>query len=121
MLESVKNLANNGRVSPFIAKAVGILGFRIVGKASDKGELEQLGKYRGEKKALAAIVQNMKRAGYSGGNVRIGHCKNEKAAVRLKEAIQENYHNAAIQIYRSRGLCSFYAEKGGLMIGFEKQ
>ena len=42
MLQSMKNLANNGRISPIAAKMAGILGIRMVGKASDKGDLEAL-------------------------------------------------------------------------------
>ena len=48
-LESLENFAKNGRVSPAVAKAVGILGIRIVGKASAEGTLEPMHKCRGEK------------------------------------------------------------------------
>jgi DegV family protein with EDD domain len=39
MLKSLKTFANNGRVSPVVAKIVGIAGICIVGKASDEGTL----------------------------------------------------------------------------------
>ena len=39
MLESLNNFAANGRVSPAVAKIAGVLGIRIVGKASDVGTL----------------------------------------------------------------------------------
>jgi DegV family protein with EDD domain len=119
MLESMKNLANNGRVSPIVAKAAGLLGIRIVGKASDVGTLEVMEKCRGEKKALPAIVQKMREIGYKDGKVIIDHCFNPDAAQKLKELILENFQNAKIIIGKCRGLCSFYAEKGGLLIGFE--
>jgi len=119
MLESLKNLANNGRVNPLVAKASGILGIRLVGRASDHGTLEPLDKCRGEKRALATIVQRMKEMGHVGGKVRISHCFNENAALQLKELILKEFKNAKIEIYRCRGLCSFYAEKGGLLLGFE--
>lgn len=35
VLESMRNLANNGRVSPIAAKAAGLLGIRAIGKASE--------------------------------------------------------------------------------------
>jgi len=35
MLESLKNLANNGRVNKIVAKAVGVLGIRLVGALQD--------------------------------------------------------------------------------------
>ena len=119
MLESMKNLANNGRVSPIVAKAVGLLGIRMVGKASDEGTLELLDKCRGEEKALKSIFNNMIKAGFKGGKVKIGHSLNENAAITLKEMIVKEF-NSIVEIYKLRGLCSLYAEKGGLIVGYEK-
>lgn len=120
MLESLRNLANNGRVKPIVAKAAGLLGIRMVGKASDEGTLEPLEKCRGEKRALAAMLDQLKQLGYVGGKVSIGHVLNENAANELKEKILAEYKNAQIEIHRLGALCSFYAEKGGLLVGFEK-
>ncbi len=119
MLESMKNLANNGRVSPIIAKMAGLLGIRVVGRASDKGDLEQLAKCRGEAKALDAIVEYLKSFGVKEGKVIISHCFNPDAANALKELILKKIQKAQVIIGECRGLCSFYAEKGGLMIGYE--
>ena len=120
VLESMKNLANNGRVSKLVAKAAGLLGIRAVGKASDHGTLEMLDKCRGAKKALAAVVEQMVAQGYSGGAVRVSHVGNEAAALSLKETLLAQYGDADVQVYGAGGLCSFYAEKGGLLVGFEK-
>ena len=120
MLESMKNLANNGRVSKLVASAAGILGIRLVGKASDEGTLEPLNKCRGEKKALPNIVQMMDKYGYKGGKVRIAHCLNPEAAAKLKDLILAEFENAKVQICKCGALCSFYAEKGGMLVGFEK-
>ena len=120
MLESMQNLANNGRVNKIVAKAAGILGIRAVGKASDVGTLEPMDKCRGEKKALAALADNMVALGYDGGKMRISHCLNLSAAETLKANILAAYPGADIQIRPTGGLCSFYAEKGGMIIGFEK-
>ena len=120
MLESLQNLANNGRVNKIVAKAAGILGIRMVGRASDVGTLEPLDKCRGEKKALAALVDHMVSQGYEGGKMRISHCMNPQAADALKHTILAAYPQADIKIRPTGGLCSFYAEKGGLLIGFEK-
>ena len=120
MLESLKNLANNGRVSKIVAKAAGILGIRMVGKASDVGTLEPLEKCRGEKKALASLLTYLTTLGYEGGKIRISHCMNEAAAQALKESVLSMYPQADIRIKPAGALCSFYAEKGGLLIGFEK-
>ena len=119
-LESLKNLANNGRVSPLVAGVAGALGIRIVGRASVGGELEPMDKCRGEKKALAKIISRMKEMGFKGGKVRVDHCDNLSAAEQLKQQILQEYPKTDLLIGETCGLCSFYAEKGGLMIGFEK-
>lgn len=119
-LASLRNLANNGRVSPVIAKVAGVLGIRVVGCASPKGELDPREKCRGERKMLGALFSVMKELGYAGGKVFIDHCFNEAAAMQLKEMILREFPAADVRIDVTRGLCSFYAEKGGLMVGFEK-
>ncbi|MBR6502777.1 MAG: DegV family protein [Clostridia bacterium] len=121
MLESMKNLANNGRVSHIAAKAAGLLGIRVVGKASDVGDLQPLDKARGEQKAITSIIDCMHAEGYWGGKVRIAHCQNEKVAESLKTLITKEFAKADVEIYACRGLCSFYAEKGGVLVGFEKK
>lgn len=64
-LESLRNLANNGRVSHASAKIAGVLGIRVVGKASDEGTLEIVSKVRGTDKAVAELYSKMKENGYS--------------------------------------------------------
>lgn len=120
MLESLQNLANNGRVSPLAAKAASVLGIRVVGKASDEGTLEQLEKCLGGKKAIKAIFANMKNEGYRGGEVSIAHCNNEQAAKALASLISGEFEGAKTEIHPCGGLCSFYAEEGGLLVGFLK-
>ena len=117
-LESMHNLANNGRVSPIVAKLAGVLGIRIVGKASDVGTLEIINKSRGVKKMLEDIIENMKKTGCS-GKVLIHHCENIETAKKVEELIKENFKNVTTKISSVGGLCGFYAERGGLLIGFE--
>ncbi|MEE0808146.1 MAG: DegV family protein [Acutalibacteraceae bacterium] len=121
MLQSLKNLANNGRVSPLVAKMAGFMGIRLIGKASAKGDLQPLDKCRGEKNAIDALAKRLYELGYNGAKIKISHCFNEKAANDLKELIVSEFPKACVEIYACGGLCSFYAEKGGLLIGFEKE
>ncbi len=121
VLESMKNLANNGRVSPLVAKMAGLLGIRVIGKASNKGDLEQLHKARGEKKMLETTVSTLQELGLKTGKVFIAHCMNESAANSLKALLNKQLPQVEVTVYSTGGLCSFYAEKGGLMIGFEKR
>lgn len=118
-LESLHNLAQNGRVSHAAAKIAGVLGLRIIGQASDEGTLELLHKARGEKKAISTLWDEMKHHGYQGGKVAISHCKNLPAAQSLSELIRSVFPQAPIQICPCTALCSFYAEEGGLLVGYE--
>ena len=117
-LESLTNLARNGRVNPAVAAIAGVLGIRIVGAATE-GVLDPKHKVRGEKKALATIYSDMKSCGYKGGKVRINHCFNIDAAESLKEKIVSEFPDADVEIIPCTALCSFYAEEGGLIIGYE--
>ena len=120
MLKSLKNFANNGRVSPLVAKLVGIAGICIVGKASDEGTLEPMHKCRGERRSLETLVEELEKEGFGAGKISIGHCQNEEGAEQLKNMILAKFKDAQIEIHKFRGLCSFYAEKGGVLVGFEK-
>ena len=120
MLKSLKNFANNGRVSPIVAKLIGVAGICIIGKASEKGTLEPMHKCRGEHRSLETLVEDLEAEGFRSGKISIGHCQNESAAERLKKLILDKFQNAQIEIHKLRGLCSFYAEKGGVLVGFEK-
>lgn len=120
MLKSLKNFAANGRVSPLVAKLVGFAGICIVGKASDEETLEPTHKCRGENRSLETLINDLKELGLKNGKVSIGHCQNEGAATKLKQMIESTFEKAQVEIHRLRGLCSFYAEKGGLLVGFEK-
>ena len=118
-MESLHNLANNGRVSPAIAKIASLIGLRMVGDVSEEGQLHPTHKCRGEKKALSAMFSIMKEAGYKGGKLFIDHCYNENLAASLKELTLSEFGNASVTIAKTGALCSFYAEKGGLMVAFE--
>ncbi len=120
MLKSLKNFAANGRVSPLVAKLVGFAGICIVGMASDEGTLESTRKCRGENRSLETLMNDLKELGLQNGKVSIGHCQNENAANTLKQMIEAKFEKVQIEIHKLRGLCSFYAEKGGLLVGFEK-
>lgn len=117
-LKSLTNLANNGRVNPAVAAMAGVLNIHVVGIANE-GVLDQRDKARGFKKALTAIDKRMKEFRYNGGNIIIDHCFNEKDANALRDQILASYPNANVRIEETRGLCSFYAEVGGLLIGIE--
>ena len=118
-LESMMNLARNGRVNIAVAKIAGMLGIRVVGDA-ENGQIIPLHKPRGEKKALQAILDMMVERGiYDGATVRVAHCFAKRQAEALKALVLEKFPKCNFIIEPTTALCSFYAETGGLMIGFE--
>ena len=118
-LESMMNLARNGRVPMAVAKIAGMLGIRVVGDVKG-GEITPVHKPRGAKKATQTIVEMMKERGFQDGNIlRVAHCFGEEAALALRDAILAEFPNTRFILEPTTALCSFYAEAGGLMIGFE--
>lgn len=118
-LQSLHNMAQNGRVSKVAAAAVGVLGIRIVGTASAEGTLQQLNKCRGDRKALPELLEHMQKAGFHGGKVRITHVNNPALAGTFLEQLKAAWPEADASIAPSSGLCSYYAEEGAIMVGFE--
>ena len=118
-LRSVHNLAQNGRVSKLVAGAIGILGIQILAVASEQGTIEPVEKCRGDKKARNALVDEMYRFGYRGGKVRIHHAENPETAGALAAALRDRFPWTEIEIRPCTGLCSYYAERGGVIVGFE--
>ena len=119
VLAKVDNLVKNGRLSKLIGAVVGLLNIRMVGEASATGTLELLQKARGPKKSLQAAFEELVKGGYAGGRIVMAHRSNEKFCQQLSELVREKYPQAAISIVPTSGLCSFYAEDGGLLMGYE--
>ena len=118
-LESLENLARNGRVNTHVARFAKALNIRVVGHASDEGTVELLHKCRGDNRALKAIVEEMTNRGYASGKVHIDHCLNAVSAAKLKGMIEEAFPLAQVEIHPCGALCSYYADKGGLIVGYE--
>lgn len=119
VLSKVDNLVKNGRLSKLLGTVVGLLNIRMVGEASSQGTLELLQKARGHKKSLTAAFEELLKAGYAGGKIIIAHRNNTKFCQQFSELVKEKYPKASITIIPTSGLCSFYAEEGGLLMGYE--
>ncbi len=118
-LQSMRSLVNNGRVSPAVAALAGLMNIRLVGIASEEGTLQPVRKCRGEKRTLEGLLGVMEEHGYAGGKVRIAHCENPEAAQALTDGILSRFPEADVSVRLTRGLCSYYAEQGGVLIGYE--
>ena len=120
VLAKVDNLVKNGRLSKLVGAVVGLLNIRMVGEASSEGKLELLQKARGHKKSVTAAWEEIKKAGYKGGRIIMAHRNNEKFFQQFSDLVKETYPEASIEEVATSGLCSFYAEEGGLLMGYER-
>lgn len=121
VLAKVDNLVKNGRLSKLLGAVVGLLNIRMVGEASQDGKLELLQKARGAKKSLIAAFDELIKAGYAGGQIIIAHRNNLKFCQQFSEMVRERFPQAVIEVIPTSGLCSFYAEENGLLMGYEIQ
>lgn len=118
-LESMKNLARNGRVNPAVAKIASVLGIRACGDAQN-GQIVPTQKPRGQKKATETLAAMIRERGFrDDSRLRIAHCFGETQAQLLIDAVRKDFPNARCTIEPTGALCSFYAEEGGLIIALE--
>ena len=69
---------------------------------------------------MQTLVAMMEERGMQDGDlVRVAHCFGQQQAEDLKAATLAKFPNCRFIIEPTTALCSFYAEAGGLMIGFE--
>lgn len=117
-LSCFDNLVKNGRMSRVVGFVAGKMGMRIVGRGSDEGKLEMLHKTRGETRTLAFILEEMDRRGYQGTPG--GHQpllqreRRPAAAPRHRDQVA----GADVTILPCSGLTSFYAQDGGIIVGY---
>lgn len=117
--ESLHNFAQNGRVPKILAQAINFLGISIIGTASEEGKVKPISKCRGKKKVISGLLNQLLEAGYSGGKVNICHVENESLAGSFAKAITDLFPKSEVKVYPSRGLCAYYGERGGLIVGCE--
>ena len=73
---------------------------------------------RGQKKALALIIEDMCQRCGDVREIVLDHCMNEGFAHQVESAVRERWPKANVTKLPTRGLCSYYAEQGGLIIGY---
>lgn len=118
ILDHLDNFVKNGRVNKLVAATVGVLGIRIVGTASKEGTLAICHKARNFNIAIKKLISDMEEAGYHGGQVILSHFHGLEGCEKIKDFILSKYPMASISIMNNGGLCSYYAEKGGILVGY---
>ena len=119
VLDKFDNLVRNGRMSKvtaFIAQLAAIKPLCY----GDDGEIKIKEKIRTFKGVLKRLVHNI---GVmcpvtKGRTCVISHTDNKESALFLKNLIEQEYEFDKIILDDNRGLCSFYALRGGLIVSF---
>lgn len=119
-LSSFGNLVKSGRMNRLTGLLAGKLGIWGLGGASEEGKIVATGKVRGPSKMMEAILEDMQAHQFHGGRVLITHCQNVSMAVKLRNKIRSKWVGTPVTILPAGGLCSFYAERGGLIVAYEK-
>lgn len=118
-LSSYENLVKAGRMPRLAGTLASRLAIRVLGIASDEGTIKIMGPTRGERKTFKKIIDALAANGYQGGLVYIDHVDNRAAVETLRALIKERWMSAEIHVLPCGGLCSYYAEESGIIIGFE--
>ena len=118
-LRSFDNLVKNGRMPKLVGALASGLSIRMLGTASEQGTIKVIAPTRGDKKTIKKILDVMRSDGYRGGMAYIDHVDNAEGAEELCRAIASEWPQAEVEILPCRGLCSYYAEETGLIIGYE--
>ena len=66
------------------------------------------------------MIEEIKSSGYQGGKVRICHVENPSLAEAIAQKLREAFGEIDLKIIPARGLCSYYAERGGIILGCER-
>lgn len=119
LLESVDNLVKNGRVNRIVGQMIGLLGIKLIGQRSEDGRIELAQKSKGTKRAMRTLLTEFDNKKFNGKVMEISHAMNPDSAEQLKKEVLAKYPQAKIRIVEMSGLCSFYAQRDGLIIGFE--
>ncbi|MBR5048223.1 MAG: DegV family protein, partial [Erysipelotrichaceae bacterium] len=114
---SFENLVRNGRMNRIVGLIATKLNIWGIGMGN-KGVIDIVGKAKGVRNMVRNVVEHMKNTCADAHRVIISHCLNEETAEMLKQQISEAFPNVSVSVYPTRGLDSFYAERGGVIIGY---
>ncbi len=118
-IADLSNLARGGRVNPAVARFANALDVHVVGTGNPEGEIEVLRKCRGLRKATQTMIHEMEMHRYAGGRCFISHVQNPGAAEAFRDALLKKWPEADIAIEPCHALCSYYANRNGLIVSYE--
>lgn len=120
ILDSLDNLAKNGRITNFKAMLANVMHIVPIMGADDEGQIVLRESVRGKKKAFARLVDMIGESNVDFENTILGitHVNCLEKAEKLREDIKAKYPFKDIKIFKSSGLSTVYAYDGGIVIAF---
>lgn len=119
ILESLDNLAKNGRITNFKAILANIMHIVPI-MGADDGKIVLKEQVRGRKRAFARLVEMISENNVDYENTVLGitHVNCLEKAEKLRDEIKSRYPFKDIKIFKSSGLSTIYADDGGIVIAF---
>lgn len=114
-LSSFGNLVKSGRLPRIVGTLASGLNIRIIGSAED-GHLSMVTKAKGDKRTVRELYRLMAERGWDEQRLFIDYSGEEGR--KIADMIASGCACAKINIIPCRGLCSYYVEDGGVIIGF---
>ncbi len=120
ILESLDNLAKNGRISNFKAILGSMLHIVPIMGEDGEGRIELKEQVRGRKRAFARLVDMISEYNVDFENTVLGitHVNCLEKAEKLRDDIKAKYPFKDVKIFNSSGLSTIYADDGGIVIAF---
>lgn len=120
ILDSLDNLAKNGRITNFKARLGNFLHIVPIMGEDGEGRIVLKEQVRGKKKAFARLVDMIGEYNVDFENTVLGitHVNCREKAEKLRNEIRAKYPFKDIKIFKSSGLSSVYAYDGGIVIAF---
>ena len=119
ILERYDNLVKNGRMNAYVAKVASMLNIKPV-CAAVEGRTEMIDKAMGTNKAVAKILDKIMQdtVEFEKRILAIGHVRCLEKAEWIKNEIMKCVKFKDAIIVETRGLCSTYADDGGIIISY---
>lgn len=118
VLETLETLRKNGRLSNLQALAADVLNIKPVMGADDQGNIIQIEKVRGTKKALEKMVNKMLQEASDTSNktLAIAHCNCPERAEWVRQLVLSKTTFKDSFIVDTGGISSLYANDGGIIM-----
>ena len=120
ILDSLDNLAKNGRITNFKALLANIMHIVPIMGEDGEGRIVLKESVRGKKKAFTRLVDMLAEYNIDFENTILGitHVNCHEKAEKLRDQIKAKYPFKDIKIFKSSGLSTVYADDGGIVIAF---